>query len=109
VPKPIEQEPLVEKDAAEVISNDEKEVPADRQEQYEEFNEMLKYGLVIGTLLLSFMLIKTCSLKGSRHRRMLPMAIAQEQMIRAPILNNSPSAELKNKIHWHQSEIRRLE
>ena len=70
---------------------------------------MLKYGLILGTLLLSAMLVKTCSLNGRRenNRRMLPMP-SQDYMIRAPILNRNLNAELKNKIHWHQCEIKRL-
>lgn len=52
---------------------------------------MLKYGLVIGTFLLSIMLVRTCSIQnGPQRLQRIEMAAAtQNYMVRAPMLNKN--------------------
>lgn len=61
---------------------------------------MFSYGLIFGTILLAFMLMKTCSSSGRTNRPTVNMGAAtQNNMTRVPILQkNVTSHEIKNKI-----------
>jgi hypothetical protein len=61
---------------------------------------MFSYGLIFGTILLAFMLMKTCSSSGRRNRPTVNMGPAtQNNMTRVPMLQkNITSHEIKNKI-----------
>ena len=65
---------------------------------------MFRYGLIFGTILLAFMLMKTCSTTGRRYRPAVNMAPpTQNNMTRVPMLQKSATSnEIKNKIEWHK-------
>lgn len=68
------------------------------------------YGLIIGTILLSVMLLKTCTNKANRRQRAPVMAPATQHYSYRQMPVRAPSVhEIKNQIEIHKSEIKRLE
>lgn len=75
---------------------------------------MLGYGLVFGTILLSCMLFKTCSID-THPRNNRRTARDQEIMemnrpdIRSPMMNQNISKhEINEEIAYHEDQIRKL-
>lgn len=81
----------------------------EKKQEAEEFNEMLKYGLIAGSILLSFMLVKTCTINRVQPRRepRVPMLDRRVQPASSARLALT-EASIDQQIKAHEAEINRL-